>query len=414
MKPVHILRMAGTGLTANKLRSTLTVLGVVIGVASVIALLSIGRGSQAIITSRIESMGTNLVFISPGATSESGVRSAAGSAATLTMDDAAAIAAQAPDVYAVAPQVQAQAQITAGSQNTRTQVLGVTPEYSWVRNYPVSTGEFITAAQVQNASLVAVLGYTVAQNLFGLVNPVGESIRIGGLQYEVIGVLESKGGTGFGNSDDQVLAPITTVQKRLSNQRTTAGASTVQQISVQVAKSDQIAAATQQITAILEERHKIAAGATDDFTIQSQQDMVATLQSSTGVFVIFLGAIAGISLLVGGIGIMNIMLVSVTERTREIGIRKSVGARRQDIMLQFLVESGTLSLVGGGIGILLGWGISRFISGLKLNNTTINTVMSPDILILAVSVSAAIGIVFGLYPAYRAARLSPIDALRYE
>ncbi|MBI2854222.1 MAG: ABC transporter permease [Chloroflexi bacterium] len=416
MKATHVVRTAGTGLTTNKMRSTLTVLGVVIGVASVIALLSIGRGTQVAITSNIQSMGTNLLFVGPGAVSQSGVRSAAGSAATLTMDDAAAIAdsTAAPAVYAVAPQVQAGAQIVAGNQNTRTQVIGVTPEYSWVRNFPIERGDFVSASQVQRASLVVVLGNSVAQTLFGLQDPVGQPIRINGLQYEVIGVLKSKGGSGFGNSDDQVIAPITTVQRRLSNQRTTSGAKTVQQISIQVAGASQNEAAIQQVTAILQERHRIAPGQPDDFTVQSQQDMVQALQQSTSVFVIFLGAIAGISLLVGGIGIMNIMLVSVTERTREIGIRKSVGARRQDILLQFLVESATLSLLGGGIGILLGWGISRMIGGIRLNNATINTVMSLDILVLAVSVSAAIGLIFGLYPAYRAARLSPIDALRYE
>ncbi len=415
MKMGHIVRMAGSGLTANKLRSTLTVLGVVIGVAAVISLLSIGRGTQATITRNIQSMGTNLLFISPGASSESGVRSALGSAATLTMDDAAAIAdaSAAPSVFAVAPQVQAQAQIVFGSQNTRTQVLGVTPEHSWVRNFPVDRGEYITAVDVKNASLVVVLGSSVSQTLFGLLDPIGQQVRINGLQYEVVGVLKSKGGTGFGNSDDMVIAPITTVQNRLSNQRAISGARSVQQISVQVTKASENDAAVEQIKAILRERHKIVE--TDDFTIQSQQDIVETLRQTSSVFVIFLGAIAGISLLVGGIGIMNIMLVSVTERTREIGIRKSVGARRKDILLQFLVESATLSLLGGAIGILSGWGLSRAISGIRLmGNNAITTVMSADILVLAVSVSAAIGIIFGLYPAYRAARLSPIEALRYE
>lgn len=412
MKAGQAVRIAGTGLTANKMRSMLTVLGVVIGVASVIALISIGRGSQEAITSRIVSMGTNLLFITPGATSESGVRSAAGSASTLTMNDAAAIAEQASTVEGVSPQVLSMAQIVAGSSNTRTQVLGVTPEYSWVRNFPVASGEFITAYEVTNKSLVVVLGSAVAETLFGFVDPVGHSVRINGLQYEVVGVLKEKGGTGLGNSDDMVLVPITTVLQRMSASRSSSGAVSVQQISVQVSSSKQIEAATQEIQAILRERHSITD--TDDFTIQSQQDMVTSLQESTSVFVIFLGAIAGISLLVGGIGIMNIMLVSVTERTREIGIRKSVGAKRGDILFQFLVESATLSLVGGGIGIIFGWGISRLISGLSLGDTTINTVVSADILLLAVSVSVAIGIVFGLYPAYRAARLSPIDALRYE
>ena len=412
MKAGHTVRTALTGLGANKMRSTLTILGVVIGVAAVISLMSIGRGSQAAITNNIESMGTNLLFVSPGASTQEGVRGVLGSAGTLTLEDAEAIS-EAPAVVAVAPQVQSFAQVVAGRQNTRTQVIGVTPEYQYVRNFPLAQGDFITASQVKNRAKVVVLGSSVSETLFGRLNPVGESVKIDGVQYKIIGVLESKGGTGFGSQDDVIMAPITTVQARMSRQRTTSGSFTVQSINVQVTSSADIDAATQQITAILEGRHDVTAG-NDDFTITSQQDMVQTLKESTGVFVLFLAAIAGISLLVGGIGIMNIMLVSVTERTREIGIRKSVGARRQDILSQFMVESATLSLLGGGIGILVGWGISRLISGLSLSGTTINTVMSADILILAVSVSAAIGIVFGLYPAYRAARLNPIDALRYE
>ena len=412
MKAGHTVHIALTGLGANKMRSTLTILGVVIGVAAVISLMSIGRGSQAAITNNIESMGTNLLFVSPGASTQEGIRGALGSAGTLTLEDAEAIS-EAPAVVAVAPQVQSFAQVVAGRQNTRTQVIGVTPEYQYVRNFLLAQGDFITASQVKNRAKVVVLGSSVSETLFGRLSPIGESVKIDGVQYKIIGVLESKGGTGFGSQDDVIMAPITTVQARMSRQRTTSGGLTVQSINVQVASSADIDAATQQITAILEERHDVTAG-NDDFTITSQQDMVQTLSESTGVFVLFLAAIAGISLLVGGIGIMNIMLVSVTERTREIGIRKSVGARRQDILLQFMVESATLSLLGGGIGILVGWGISRLISGLSISGTTINTVMSADILILAVSVSAAIGIVFGLYPAYRAARLNPIDALRYE
>jgi putative ABC transport system permease protein len=414
MKARHIIRIALTGLGVNKMRSTLTVLGVVIGVASVISLMSVGRGSQALITNNIEAMGTNLLFVSPGASSQGGIRGALGSAGTLTLEDAEAISdsTAASSIAAVAPQVNSFAQVVAGRRNTRTQVLGVTPEYQSVRNYPLAQGNFISASQVKSHAKVVVLGSSVSETLFGLLNPIGESVKINGIQYEVIGVLESKGGTAFGISDDIILAPITTVQERLSFQRTVSGGRSVSSINVQVKSSANIDAAIQEISTILRERHNIVS--TDDFTITSQEDMIQTLKESTGVFVLLLAAIAGISLLVGGIGIMNIMLVSVTERTREIGIRKSVGARRQDILLQFLVESATLSLLGGGIGILVGWGISRLISGLSISSATIHTVMSADILILAVSVSAAIGIIFGLYPAYRAARLNPIDALRYE
>ena len=414
MNIIETIRTSFRAITANKLRSSLTVLGIIIGVAAVISLMSIGRGSQSAITANIESLGTNLLFVRPGATNTQGVRGAQGSLTSLTLEDAEALAdsSLAPAVKAVAPQVQTFAQIIAGKLNTFTQVLGVTPEYESVRNFPVAEGRFISDTDVKNKSLVAVLGSDVAATLFEGENPIGQTVKISGRQFKVIGVLVSKGGTGMGSSDDVVIAPITTVQTRLYSQRTTAGGQSIQTINVQVVSADQTDAAIEQITAILRQRHKITGD--DDFSIDSQQETIDTLKSSTQVWVLFLGAIAGISLLVGGIGIMNIMLVSVTERTREIGIRKAVGAKRRDILLQFLVESAILSLTGGGIGVLIGWGVSRLVSGISLGGTAINTVMSADILILAVSVSAAIGIVFGMYPAYRAARLNPIEALRYE
>ncbi|MCX5995596.1 MAG: ABC transporter permease [Chloroflexi bacterium] len=417
MNLAKIVRTALTALTTNKMRSALTVLGIIIGVTAVITLMSIGRGSQASITSNIESLGTNLVFVRAGSSSQGMVRGAQGSAATLTLEDAEALADPelAPSVASVAPQVSTFAQIVAGGENTNTQILGVTPEYQSVRNYQVADGEFISDAQVEAKSMVAVLGSDVAETLFGSeTSPVGQYIKINGRQFKVIGVLQSKGGTGFGSQDDIVLAPISTVQYRLSSQRTASGGKTVQTINVQVVSTDQTDAAIQQITSILRERHNIASGEDDDFTISSQQETIEALQESTQVWVLLLGAIAGISLLVGGIGIMNIMLVSVTERTREIGIRKALGAKRRDILLQFLIEAALMSLIGGGIGVFVGWGASSLISGTSLGGTTIQTVMSVDIPILAVSVSAAIGILFGLYPAYKAARLNPIEALRYE
>ncbi|MBU2009578.1 MAG: ABC transporter permease [Chloroflexi bacterium] len=415
MNAPQTLRTASGALVANKMRSSLTVLGVIIGVTAVISLMSIGRGSQAAITSRIESLGTNLLFVRPGASSEAGARGAQGSAVSLTLEDAEALAdpALAPSVAGVAPEVQTFAQAIAGRNNTRTQVVGVTPGYQFVRNFPVAEGNFISTSNVQSRSMVVVLGSNVAETLFGQVSAVGQSIRISGLQFKVIGVLKSKGGTGFGNADDVVLAPITTVQARLFRQRTAAGAQNVQTINVQAVSAKETDNAIQQISAILRQRHRIVVGE-DDFTITSQQETITALQESTQVWVVFLGAIAGISLLVGGIGIMNIMLVSVTERTREIGVRKAVGAKRRDILLQFLVEAALLSLTGGGFGVLVGWGVSHFVSGLNLGGQAITTVVSADIVILAVSVSAAIGILFGLYPAYRAARLNPIEALRYE
>jgi putative ABC transport system permease protein len=414
MNIIETLKTSLRSILANKMRSSLTVLGIIIGVAAVISLMSIGRGSQSAITANIESLGTNLLFVRPGAATESGVRGALGSMTSLTLDDAEALAdtTLAPAVKAVAPQVQTFAQVVAGRQNIFTQVLGVTPEYSSMRNYPVDEGRFIADTDVKNRTLVAVLGSSVAETLYGDVSPIGQSLKISNRQFKVIGVLKSKGSTGFGSSDDIIIAPITTVQTRLFSQRTTSGSESVQTINVQVTSAKDTEAAIEQITSILRQRHKITGE--DDFTINSQQETIDTLKESTQVWVLFLGAIAGISLLVGGIGIMNIMLVSVTERTREIGIRKAIGAKKRDILLQFLVESAVLSLVGGGIGVLIGWGVSKLVSGINLGGTAITTVMSADILILAVSVSAAIGIIFGIYPAYRAARLNPIEALRYE
>jgi putative ABC transport system permease protein len=413
MRAGQVFKISIKGLGTNRLRSALTMLGVVIGVTAVVSLLSIGRGSQAAITSSIESMGTNLLFIRPGATTEDGVRQASGTASTLTLEDAEVIAEQITTVAAVAPQTSAMVQVVAGRQNVRTQVIGVTPEYEVVRNFPVSYGDFISQANVQTRAMVVVLGSDVAATLFPDSDPVGQTVKINSYQYKVIGVLVSKGSTVGGSQDDQILAPITTVQVRLATQTTSSGDHVVQTINVQVKSSKETDAAIQAITDLLRERHRIT-GDTNDFSISSQQDTIETLQQTTQVWVIFLGAIAGISLLVGGIGIMNIMLVSVTERTREIGIRKAVGAKKIDILLQFLTEAAILSFLGGGLGVLAGLGVSHLISGINLNGQAIETVMSVDIPILAVSVSAAIGIVFGLYPAFRAANLNPIDALRYE
>ena len=414
MNVITTLLTALSSLGANKLRAGLTLLGIVIGVTAVISLMGIGRGAQQAITSRIESLGTNLLFVKPGATTQRGISSALGSASTLTLDDAYALLDPtfAPSVAAVAPEIGTGGQLVAGRKNTFTQIVGVTPEYSSVRNFPVESGQFITAGHVRDRSQVVVLGARVAETLFGFRDPVGQNVRVNGRQFSVVGVLESQGGSALGFFDDQVMVPITTAYYRLSSQRTTQGGVSVQTVNVQVASGDAMEAALQEIATVLRLRHRITGD--DDFTVTSQQETIETLEETTNTFVVFLGAIASISLLVGGIGIMNIMLVSVTERTREIGIRKAMGAKRRDILFQFVSEATLLSLSGGGLGVLLGLVVSRLLDGRTLGAQTFQTTFSGDIAVLALVVSAAIGLFFGIYPAMRAARLHPIEALRYE
>lgn len=414
MTPLESLRTALRALGANKLRSVLTLLGIVIGVTAVIALMSIGRGAQRAITANISALGTNLLFVRPGSTTQAGVRSGLGTASTLTLEDAYALLnpINSPSVEAVAAELQTTGQVVAGRQNTRTRIIGVTPEYRYVRNYTVASGQFISPVHVQNRSSVAILGSRVAETLFGIRDPTGQTIRINGRSYTVIGVLQGKGSGTMGSQDDQVLVPLTTAFYRLTSQRTPQGQVTVQTINIQVKDSGKMDRAVQEITTVLRLRHRITGE--DDFTIASQQETIQTLEETTGVFVWFLGAIAGISLLVGGIGIMNIMLVSVTERTREIGIRKAVGARRRDILVQFLAEASLLSLAGGGVGLLVGWLASRILDGMTVGTQTFHTAFSGDIGLISVLVSVAIGLFFGVYPAARASRLHPVEALRYE
>ena len=380
-----------------------------------ISLMSIGRGVQEAITSNLESLGTNLLFVRPGETTQRGVSGGQGSAATLTIEDAYALLDPvfAPSVEAVAPELSTSGQVVAGRNNTSTQIVGVTPEYESVRNFSVSSGQFISPGHVDDNSQVAVLGAGVAETLFGLRDPVGATVRINGRQFQVIGVLESKGGGFLGILDDQVLVPITTAYYRLSSQRTTQGSISVNTINVQTDSVDMMDAAVQEVATVLRLRHRIIGE--DDFTVTSQQETIETLRETTNSFVIFLGAIASISLLVGGIGIMNIMLVSVTERTREIGIRKAMGAKRRDILFQFVSEATLLSLGGGGAGVLPGVALSWLLNGRGLlGGQPTQTAFSGDIAVLALVVSAVIGLFFGIYPAMRAARLHPIEALRYE
>ncbi len=414
MNVLSIFLTALSSLGSNKLRSGLTLLGIVIGVAAVISLMAIGRGAQKSVTANIENLGTNLLFVRPGASSQGGVSLALGSASTLTLDDAYALVdpLYVPSVAAVAPERTATGRIVAGSKNAFTQVVGVTPEYRSVRNMTLASGSFVTWGQVDSRSDVAILGSRVAETLFGFRDPVGQMVRINGRQFTVIGVLKSKGGGGLGNLDDQVLVPITTAYYRLTSQRTAQGSVTVQTINVQARSGDAMDDAVQEMATVLRLRHRVTGD--DDFTISSQEEAIETLEETTNTFVLFLGAIAGISLLVGGIGIMNIMLVSVTERTREIGIRKAMGAKRRHILSQFVTEATLLSLGGGAVGVFLGLALSRVVDGKHLGTQTFHTAFSGDIAVLALVVSAAIGLFFGIYPAMRAARLHPIEALRYE
>jgi len=393
-------------LAGNKVRSGLTMLGIIIGIASVIALVAIGQGAQNSIEANIQAIGSNLIVISPGAQrSGSGLSGGRGSAQTLTFEDANAIAAGITDLQGVAPEVSRRYQVTAKSNNTNTQIIGTVPAYPAVRNISIDSGTFVTEQQVKTSAKVAVLGSTARDDLFGAdVDPIGKSIRIQNIDFEIIGVMLSKGGSGFSNPDDSIYIPLTSAQHFLS------GDDYVSSISVAASDQNSIASAQQQITDLLLARHKISDPTQADFSTINQSDIVATASSITGTFTVLLSSIAGISLLVGGIGIMNMMLTTVTERTREIGLRKAVGIRKIYINLQFLAEAIVLTFLGGAMGILLGWIASWVIS----NIINLEAEVSLSSILLAFGVSAAVGIIFGFYPARKAAAMSPIDALRYE
>ena len=402
-----ILEALGS-LNANKMRSGLTILGIVIGVAAVIAMLAVGAGAQQTITGSISGIGSNLLFVFSGNMTEE-VRN--GEPLTLTDAEALRDQFQAPSVAAVAPIIQGNGEIVFGGERVSTTLYGITPDYIQVRNYSLTEGEFITDTHLNERASVVLLGPDVANKLFGRRDGiVGESVRIEGQPFRVIGILASKGGSSFGSQDDVAMVPMTTAQTRLIHR----DRGRVDVIYAQATNVDLVSQASLEIADILRQRHNVKLGA-DDFTVFTQQDFVATAQTITSVLTIFLGGIAGISLLVGGIGIMNIMLVSVTERTREIGLRKALGARRRDILIQFLTESSLLAMIGGLVGIGFGWLIS-FVVGLiaAVNDTPLTPQIGLDAILLATLFSTAVGLFFGIYPANRAASLEPVEALRYE
>jgi putative ABC transport system permease protein len=407
MKFSEIITESFGTLSLNKMRTGLAALGIIIGIGSVIALISLGTGSQKSIENQIQSLGANLLTIQPGASRNNNVRTASGSITTLTLDDAKAISTSSKitTVKKVSPELSRRSQVIAGKNNTNTQIYGVHPEYADVRKVSISSGVFISENDVASLSKVAVIGPQVATDLFGdNADPIGQTIRISGQSFRVVGVTVSKGGSGFNNQDDIIYIPLSTAQKQLY------GIDYLSSISLEANSAEVMVDAQNEVGYLLLERHKLSDPTKADFMIMSQSDILSTASQITGTFTTLLGGIAAISLLVGGIGIMNIMLVTVTERTREIGLRQALGAKKKTIITQFLVESVILTFFGGILGMLLGILISYILSSLM----NIPFAISVPSIFLAIGVSGAIGIIFGWYPARRAASLQPIEALRYE
>jgi len=407
MKISDILHETYSALSANKVRTGLTMLGIIIGISSVIAMTAIGQGAQNSIQSSIQSIGANLVMVLPGAQrSFGGPNTGRGGAQSLTAEDATAIEREVANVKAVVRQVSSRKQVVATGTNTNTNIIGTEASYQEVRNVSIDEGNFITAQNVSSGAKVAVLGPTARDDLFGIgaTDVVGQTIRIAGAQYNVIGITVAKGGSGFSNSDDLIFIPYTTAERYLT------GNKYLSEIDVSAENSDVSTQVQTDITPLLPTRHNITDPTKIDFNTMNQADIIATASSITGTFTALLAAIAGISLIVGGIGIMNMMLTTVTERTREIGLRKAIGAKKRDINKQFLVEAIILTFAGGVIGVILGWLISFGVSYLGILQASV----SLSSILLAFGVSAGIGVVFGYYPAHRAANLNPIDALRYE
>jgi putative ABC transport system permease protein len=405
VKASVLTRVAAQSLLKNKMRSLLTMLGIIIGVAAVILLVAIGQGAQSRIREQVEALGTNLIVVSPGASSQGGVSRGAGSFNRLTVDDVEKLQRESFLVVAVSPVIATGGQVIGGQGNWRTRVNGVSVEYQQIRDWQVASGRFFDASDLRGMRKVAVVGATVADALFPGQDPVGQQVQVRHVPFEIIGLMERKGQTAEGtDQDDVILAPYTTVRTRL------AGRQFIPQILASAASTGDIPAAEEEIRSIMRESHRLADWEEDDFTVRNQSDLTEAAQGTTEVMTLLLAAIASISLLVGGIGIMNIMLVSVTERTREIGIRMAIGARGTDVMTQFLVESTVLAAVGGLLGLGLGFGGARVVSAATGWSTTI----SPVTVVAALAFSGAIGIFFGFYPARQASELDPIEALRYE
>jgi putative ABC transport system permease protein len=405
MRYFIILKVAFRALRRNKLRTALTMLGIIIGVGAVIAMVGIGNGAKAQVQARIAALGQNVIMVFSGSVNQRGVHSGFGGAGTLTVEDAAAIARDVPGVVAISPEVRTGGQIMAGNNNWSTSIMGESPDYLIIRQWDLADGTMFSEADVRSAAKVCVLGKTTADKLFPEDDPVGKNIRIKNVPVKVLGVLRGKGVSMFGSDqDDTVLVPYTTAMKRF------AGVTTLRSINVQAGSPEQMAEVQRSITDLLHQRHRIQAGADNDFMLRNQQELSEAMTATTEVMTALLAAIASVSLLVGGIGIMNIMLVSVTERTREIGIRMAVGARGRDILLQFLIEAVVLSSTGGMLGILCGVGGAKLITMIK----EWPTLVSPNSIIIAFAFSAAVGVFFGFYPARKASQLDPIDALRYE
>jgi putative ABC transport system permease protein len=409
-KIVASMKIALRALRVNRMRSALTMLGIIIGVAAVIAMVAVGSGATARIEEQIQSIGSNLIIVLPGSVSSNGVRLGSGATVTLTEDDAKAIASDCPSVAVVAPTVRGNAQVVYGSSNWATGVQGVTPDYLTIRDYTMMYGQFFTGQDVESAAKVAVLGETVVRNLFGDSDPTGQTVIIKNVPFTVAGVLTPKGQSPTGqDQDDVILVPISTAKQKVIGM-SKANARAVGTLMVQSIGPRAMDQAQQEMEGLLRERHRLQPGQDDDFTIRNLTEVFAAQETSARVMSILLGAIASVSLIVGGIGIMNIMLVSVTERTREIGLRQAVGAKTRDILSQFLVEAVTLSLLGGIVGIALGVTASLAIS----HFAQWSTLVSPMSILMAFVFSALVGVFFGYYPARKAAYLDPIDALRYE